>query len=298
MKIALNTYSLRKEWGILTMGGSYEPVVNFIKMMDGVDEVEMLDRTFNSDPKELKKAQETFSQHGITIFALGPHICPLQGKSKRKKALADFNKWTDMAADHGIHNYRVSLGGGRNYDKKLAIIPIKPKNTAEAVEWTVEVLKPALDYAAERDVSLCIETHHRYSSNPDYQEKLLDALPYENLGFAYDIGNYENETLRWNSLDLLTERKAIKYMHAKTYAFDEKGFETTLDYPRAIKQMKDAGIDINLSIEWEGKIPAPIGTLKTYELCKYSIAKAEGKEYTMKTDFPDADSIMDEVLGE
>lgn len=296
MEIAFNTYSLRKEWGILTMGGSYEPVAEYIKLMDGVEKIEMLDRTFKSDPDELTKAQETFEQHGMEIFSLGPHVCPLQGKSKRPDVVEELNHWTDIAADHGIHNYRLSLGGGKNYDKKMMLIPIKPKNNAQAVEWTAEVLKPALEYAADRDVSLCIETHHRYSSNPDYQEKLLDSLPYENLGFIYDIGNYENDTLRWNSLDVLTEHKAIKYMHAKTYAFDEKGFETTLDYPRAIKQMKDAGIDINLSIEWEGKIPAPVGILKTYELCKYSIAKAEGNEYEMKKDFPDADSIMDGIL--
>ncbi|MBD3353316.1 MAG: TIM barrel protein [Candidatus Lokiarchaeota archaeon] len=298
MKIAFNTYSFRKEWALMTMGGSYQPVIDYIKLMDDVDEVEMLDRTFNSDPKILKKAIEAFGEHGIKIFSLGPHPHPLVGKSSRPEAIKELKHWTDIAADNGIHKFRLSLGGGKSWDKKMGLIPKKPRNTAEAVEWTVEVLKPALEYAQSRDVTLCIETHHRYSSNPDYQEKLLDALQSKHLGFIYDIGNYENDKLRWDSLDLLIKKNAIKYMHAKTYTFDENGLETTLDYPRAIKLMHDAGIDINLSIEWEGRIPAPLGVLKTYELCKYSIAKAEGKDYQIKTDLPDPDELMDKLLGD
>jgi len=290
MKIALNTYSLRKEWAIITTDG-YGPVVNFINLLDGVNEVEMLDRTFNSDPKELTKAQEAFAQNGIKIFSLGPHPHPLTGKKHRPAAIKELKKWTDIAAEHDIHNFRLSLGGGKDLGFR------KPKSIEQAVEWTLEVLRPAVEYAESRDVNLCIETHHRYSSNPDYQEILLEALPSKNLGFIFDVGNYENDDLRWRSLELLIKKKAIKYVHAKTYAFDSRGFETTLDYPRAVKLMMDAGLDLILSIEWEGKIPAPLGIMKTYELCKYSIAKAEGKEYTMKAEFPDPEELMEELLA-
>jgi len=300
MDIAFNTYSLRKEWKTLTAGGNYEPIVKFIKMLDGVKEVELLDRTFDSDPNTLETIQEVFQSQGISIFSLGPHISPLVGKSYRSKMLKKFKHWIDMAADHGIHNYRVSLGGGSNYDlKKMWIIPIgrkKPENNKQAVEWTLEVLEPAIDYAEERDVSLCIETHHRYSSNPNYQRRLLEALPSENLGFIFDIGNYESRDLSWRSLDVLLEKDAVKYMHAKTYEFDANGFETTLDYPRAIKQMYDAGLEINLSIEWEGKMPTFLGILHTYELCKYSLAKAKGEDYEMQLDFPSNDEIMNSLM--
>ena len=45
MKVAFNTYSLRKEWSKLTSNfTNFEPIVKFIKMMDGIDEVELLDR--------------------------------------------------------------------------------------------------------------------------------------------------------------------------------------------------------------------------------------------------------------
>ncbi|MHA1341420.1 MAG: sugar phosphate isomerase/epimerase family protein [Promethearchaeota archaeon] len=292
MKIAFNTYSLRTEWALMTMNGNYEPVIKFIKLMEGVNEVELLDRSFNSDPKILTQIQNAFEKEGLKIFSLGPHPHPLVGKKHRPAAIEELKYWTDIASDHGINKFRLSLGGGKNFGLR------KPKNVAQAVDWTLEVLIPAVDYAESKDVELCIETHHRYSSNPEFQEMLLDALPSKNLGFIFDIGNYETRDLCWKSLDVLIKKKAIKYMHAKTYAFDENGFETTLDYPRAIKLMHDAGFDINLSIEWEGKIPAPLGILKTYELCKYSIAKAEGRDYNMRTEFPDPEELMDELLGD
>ena len=165
------------------------------------------------------------------------------------------------------------------------------------MEWALEVLKPVIEYAESRDVALCIETHHRYSSNPDFQDKLLTALPSKSLKFIYDIGNYENRKLAWESLDVLIKHNAIKYWHAKTYAFDENGFETKLDYPKAVQKCVDAGFDVNLSIEWEGKMPTYHGILHTYELCKYSIAKAEGKDYTMNLDFDDIETITQKITS-
>lgn len=296
MKVALNTYSLRNEWNALTAGGNYLPIVKLIKKLEGVDEVELLDRSFKSDPNELGKIQKVFLDNGIKIFSLGPHPCPLVGKSYRTKALEELKKWTDIAADKNIHKFRLSLGGGKNYDKKF-LGEIKPKNVSEAVDWTLEVLRPAVEYAEKREVILCIETHHKFSSNPEFQDKLLDSLPSKNLGFIYDIGNFETRALSWKSLDVLIKKKAIQYMHAKAYAFDVQGFETKCDYPKAIKLMHDAGFDINLSIEWEGRIPALLGVFKTYELCKYSIAKAEGREYFIKTQLPDPDILMKELVS-
>jgi sugar phosphate isomerase/epimerase len=310
MKIAFNTYSLRKEWQTLTSNlTNFDPIVKFVKMMEGVDEVELLDRSFKSDPKLLKTIQEVFDSNGIKIFSLGPHECPLVGASKRAEIIKKFKKWIDMAADRDIHNFRVSLGGGKKYDPKkkiLGFIPsgqLKPSDNTQAVEWTLEVLKPVVQYAEERDVTLCIETHHQYSSNPDYQEKLLDALPSKFLGFIYDIGNYESRILAEQSLDVLIAKKAIKYWHAKTYTFDENGFafdksgKNVLKYLEAVKLCKDAGIEVNLSIEWEGKMPTTHGIFHTYELCRYSIAKAEGKDYKMKLDFEDNETLIQSLMS-
>jgi sugar phosphate isomerase/epimerase len=291
MNIAFNTYSIRNEWEVMKAVGGYGPIVKFIKML-GVTEIELLDRSFNSDPATLKELQAVFKENGIYIFSLGPHANPLTDEKNRKARIDELNGWTEMAASHGIPMYRVALGGG-NYSDPA----IKPASIDTAIKWITEVLRPAVDRAEHAGVTLAIETHHQFSSNPEFQQKLLDAIPSKNLGFAFDIGNFENDKLRWASLDVLTSKKAIKYVHAKAYAFDKSGFETKLDYPRVVKVLFDQGFkDINLSIEWEGKLAGPLGALKTAELCKYSIHKALGKKYTMRTDFPGEEELMDGLL--
>ena len=44
-----------------------------------------------------------------------------------------------------------------------------------------------------------------------------------------------------------------KAVSAKSYAFDENGNETTLDYQRILQIVKDAGYTEYLGIEYEGK---------------------------------------------
>lgn len=290
MDIALNTYSLRNEWGLYMMD-NYAPLLRVIDEL-GVQQVELLDRHYENNADRLTAIQQVLADHGVTIFSIGPHTNLLTNPENSDNQVAAGKAEVDMAADHDIPKFRVSIGGGK-YDPPGT----EPASVDQAVEWAAKVFGPVVDYASDRGVTLCIETHHRYSSNPAWQAGLLEAVPSEHLGFIFDIGNFETEDLRWGSLDLLCEKRAVKYMHAKAYAFDDQGFETTLDYPRAVQQLHAAGLEVPLSIEWEGKLVGPLGALKTNELCKYSIAKAEGRDYAMKVDFPAEEPLMDSLLG-
>jgi sugar phosphate isomerase/epimerase len=288
MQIALNTYSLRKEWKFF----SQKEWAPFFKMaeMVGIKQVEVLDRHFLGE--DMKNLRERMASHGMKIFSIGPHPCFLTNPANFQTRIAEGKKWVDFCADNEIPYFRVSIGGGK-YDPATET----PKSVTEAVEWAAEVFGPVVTYAESRGVTPCIETHHKYSSNPEWQGPLYDRIASKNLGFAYDIGNFENDTLRWASLDALLKRNAIRYVHAKSYAYTNQGFETTLDYPRAIKQMMDAGLDIPLSIEWEGRLIGPQGVIRTNEICKYSIAKAQGKTYQMQTSLPSKSTLKKQLLA-
>jgi len=277
MRISLNTYSLRNEWKFFSQN-NHAALFKFADMI-GVKELEILEKHF--DPSTLKSFQQLIESHQMKILSLGCHPCFLTNPPNFESKIAEGKKWVDICADFGIPYYRISIGGGK-YDP----ISQTPKSVDEAVDWAFNVFDPVISYAEKRNVTPCIETHHRYSSNPEWQLKLLEKIPSKNLGFIFDIGNYENDTLRWASLDVLIKKRAVKYMHAKSYNYTKDGFETKLDYPRAIKALYDAKFDIPLSIEWEGKMPGPIGVLRTNELCKYSIAKASNQSYIMNTQIP------------
>ena len=53
-----------------------------------------------------------------------------------------------------------------------------------------------------------------------------------------------------------------KGVSAKTYGFDAKGNETTIDYLRMMRIVKDAGYSGYVGIEWEGKVPDEIQGVK------------------------------------
>ena len=63
MKIALNTYSLRKEWAEMTQK-SLDPVVNLCKMC-GITEIELFDRHYNNDSKKLTEVQKELEKNLI-----------------------------------------------------------------------------------------------------------------------------------------------------------------------------------------------------------------------------------------
>ncbi|MDX2017499.1 MAG: sugar phosphate isomerase/epimerase, partial [Planctomycetota bacterium] len=58
-----------------------------------------------------------------------------------------------------------------------------------------------------------------------------------------------------------------KGVSAKSYDFDERGFETKLDYPRMMKIVLDAGYRARVGIEFEGSAHPEIeGIRKTKAL--------------------------------
>lgn len=63
---------------------------------------------------------------------------------------------------------------------------------------------------------------------------------------------------------MLTEAKAVS---AKAYDFDENGNETTLDFPRIMKLVKDSGYKGYIGVEYEGeRLSEEKGILATKKL--------------------------------
>jgi len=71
-----------------------------------------------------------------------------------------------------------------------------------------------------------------------------------NCGTLPDLGNFPPEVDRYDAVKtLVTHAKGVS---AKTYDFDEKGDETTIDYYRMMKIVLDSGYNGFVGIEYEG----------------------------------------------
>lgn len=294
MDVAFNTYSIRNEWDKLAKNG-LDKVIAICNDM-GITQIEWLDRHF--EKKDLAERTKFLADNGIKVFSIGPHVHLLAKPGDVPKMIADGKEWLGLAQGAGIKHVRFQVGDGP-LPKAFAPPPADADKEdkdeydemmGEAIEYSAKVIEPLLAEAERLDVNIAIETHHSYSSNYVYMKLVNEKWPSKNLGWIFDIGNFPTNEERWSSLEVI--KKRTYYLHAKAYDFDDKGFEKKLDYPRAAKVLHEAGFKGNWSIEFEGKMNGILGALRTCELVRYSIAAAEGKQYTMRTSFPSERDLM------
>lgn len=294
MQIALNTYSLRNEWDKIAKK-NLNSLIAICKDMD-ISQVELLDKHFKKE--SLANDTKMLYDNGITVFAIGPHVHLLVKPNEVEYNVTEGKEWLNLAHDAGIKFIRFQIGDGplpkafqpmqdfsddewKEYDEQIM----------KAVEFTAPVIEPLISEAENLgDVVISMETHHSYSSNFRYMKLVQNRWNSKVLGWIFDIGNYENDYMRYEALEVIKSNTA--YVHAKAYDFNANGLEKTLDYPKAYQVLHDAGFDGNWSIEFEGRMNGILGALKTNEIVRYSIAAATGEAYTMSTTFPSDKDLL------
>jgi sugar phosphate isomerase/epimerase len=264
-----------------------------------ISEMEILDSHFDVD--QLKNICETLADSGIHVFSIAGHNQFLPTPYEVDSTVSDGKFWIELLSSLGIKYMRVQVGNG----------PLKPVMQPmddfdddewaeyrgivnEAVEYAKPIMDPLIEAAEAADVFLGIETHNSYSSNYIWQHAINEAYPSSHLGWVFDVGNFDNDDMRWKGLEEIKAR--VLYIHAKTYSFNENGFEMKLDYPRACRTLREVGFDGNWSIEYEGKGHGFLGVSQTAELVRYSIAQSEEKEYEIKTNFPTGEEILQKYM--
>lgn len=104
-----------------------------------------------------------------------------------------------------------------------------------------------------------VENHGGLSSDP----RLLVALIEEIAGCCLDFGNYL-APIRHEAVRQLAPHAV--HVHAKSYAFDSVGNETTVDYPAFVGLLQAANYQGYYSIEYEGHGDAVRGIEQTQAL--------------------------------
>lgn len=104
-----------------------------------------------------------------------------------------------------------------------------------------------------------IENHGGLSSDPTLLAALVEGI----AGCCLDLGNYP-APLRHEAIKTLAPHTV--HVHAKSYAFDKAGNETTVDYPAFIVLLQEADYQGYYSIEYEGYGDAERGIEQTRAL--------------------------------
>lgn len=237
MGIAVAIYAVRNVFKDPKIG--VDGIIKFFQEQN-INLVE-LNNTFTK-VNELPQLAKKFIDVGITPIQLtvdGNNF--FQKTDAGRKGQFEFMKqWIDPAQSLGIPVLRANMGG-----------PIGFLGRNMTLENLLATFRPILDYAESVGMKLVFENHGRKSSDVDFQLKVKGALPSPNFGYLLDTGNYNPKTLVYENIKKLGA--AILAVHAKTYAFNTEGNETSLDFARIIQLLKEVGYKGHYNIEFEGR---------------------------------------------
>ncbi|MCM5662561.1 sugar phosphate isomerase/epimerase family protein [Galbibacter mesophilus] len=203
--------------------------------------------------EDLKKKSDEHGMHNqiMMVDLRGEENLLVSPKAAlRKMAVENHKIWIDATAILGCHSMRINLFGTN--DKE------------EWKEGAIESLTALSDYAAEKNVNVIVENHGYLSSNAALVAEVMEAVNKENCGTLPDFGNFclrrEGDAL-WDApcveeYDMYKGVKELmpyaKGVSAKSHDFDKQGNETTIDYYKMMKIVKDAGYTGYVGVEYEG----------------------------------------------
>jgi sugar phosphate isomerase/epimerase len=162
---------------------------------------------------------------------------------ERRQAVRNHHKWVDVAAVLGCHSIRCNVHG--DYSDPQAMLGRATESFASLTE-----------YAAGAGINVLIENHgmrgqYGCFADPAWLARLFQAVNRPNFGSLPDFGNFPKDWDRYACVQaLMPYAKAVS---AKCYDFDDAGNETTIDFARMLRIVKDAGYQGFIGIEYEGQ---------------------------------------------
>jgi sugar phosphate isomerase/epimerase len=208
----------------------------------------------------LKARSERYNVKNVLIMVDNEGDLATPNEKDRNLAVENHKKWVDAAHFLGCHSIRVNLFGSN--DAKIW------KNNS------IESLKKLGEYASTKGINVLVENHGNLTSNAELLVEVMEGVNLPNVGTLPDYGNFcikrednkcTEEYPRYQGIEeMMPYAKAVS---AKSYDFNDEGQETTLDYKKILKIVKDAGYTGFIGVEYEGqRLPAEEGIMATKKL--------------------------------
>lgn len=182
--------------------------------------------------------------------------------TERKAAVENHYPWVDAAKFLGCHSIRVNAAG--------------TGTAAEVKAAAVDGLGALTEYGKLNGINIIVENHGGYSSDGAWLAAVMKEVNSPFCGTLPDFGNFcierspdytkcLKEYDRYKgTTELMPYAKGVS---AKTHDFDEAGDETSTDFRRMLKIVKDAGYTGYIDIEYEGRrLSEPDGIMATKRL--------------------------------
>lgn len=190
------------------------------------------DKTFL---RQLKQRADDSGVSSLLIMVDAEGDLAALDAKQRQQAVENHYKWVEAAAFLGCHAIRVSIADNAKTDA------LKMQQAA------VLGLQQLAAFAAPFGISIIVENHMGHSMDANWLATVLQQVG--NVGSLPDFGNFSGDKYQGTQL-LLPFAKGIS---AKTYAFDDNGAESSIDYQRMWQLIQNSGYQGYIGIEYEGE---------------------------------------------
>jgi len=246
--------------GSLTMEGFIRKAVEL-----GVHGVDITTYWLKStEPEYLTSLRQLAFKNGVALpgIAIRTEMCQ-SGGAIRAEEVHRIQQWVDAAELLGASHVRVFAGS-------------LPGGAAEkqGIDWVVEAMKAACDYAGKRGITLGIENHGGITARAATTLEILRRVDSPNAGINLDISNFEANT----DDEMYSDIKACVPLATHAHIRDLFGStKRPIDLDRVWKLFGQGGYKGYMSAEYEGEEEPMAGVPKLLEkikvLCrKYSSA--------------------------
>jgi sugar phosphate isomerase/epimerase len=160
----------------------------------------------------------------------GAHIYESSPEARQANKIKA-HRWLNIAEQFSAQQIRIDSGG-------------PPEMPEEVLGVIIRGYNDLIPRAREKGIEVVIENHWGASRIPENVVRILEAVP--GLGLLFDTGNWPAEMRETGWTRCARYARAT---HIKTYAFDTEGNETTVDIPRAMHILQEAGYQGSWGIE-------------------------------------------------
>jgi len=138
----------------------------------------------STEPEYLSSLRHLAFKNGVSFsgIAIRTEMCQVGGAIRAEEARRIL-QWVDATGLLGASHVRV-FGGN------------VPSGVSEkqGIEWVVETMKPACDYAAKRGITLGVENHGGITARASTTVEILRRVDSPYAGINLDIANFEGKT--------------------------------------------------------------------------------------------------------
>lgn len=214
------------------------------------------------DPAYLASLRRLAFKNGVPFSGIGCGASMVVAdKAKRDHVLEEIKRWVDAADRLGASHVRIFAGH----------LP-KGATVDQGIAWSVEVMKPASDYAGARGITLGLEDHDGITERAETALEILRRVDSPYAGINLDISNFNAPSTE----DQYAEIKACVPYATHSHIRDRfSNSHEAIDLDRVWRIFAEGGYKGYMSAEYEGEedsmtgVPKLMAQMKT--LCrKYS----------------------------